>query len=145
MFILYVKRCGEPAAECVFSNFLLLLTEEPVEEPDTINMGVIYGENKANTYTGIGEEGEEDDEASIDLEDCLYFPHERKEIDISKHIRDLVHLEITLNAICDPKCKGVCFKCGANLNITSCSCGSMEEKKKGYGPLGNLKKQMQPK
>lgn len=109
-------------------------------------MGVIYGEDKVQSYTGIGEEGEEDGEASIDLEDRLYFPHEEKEIDISKHIRDLLHLEITINAICNPNCKGVCFKCGENLNMSSCRCSKKEEKKKEYGPLGNLKKQiMQPK
>ncbi|KAF3433944.1 hypothetical protein FNV43_RR25047 [Rhamnella rubrinervis] len=140
------NRCGEPAPECIFSNFSLLLTEERVEEPDTINMGVIYGEDKVQSYSGIGEEGEEDEDSSIDLEDRLYFPHGEKEIDISKHIRDLVHLEITINAICNSDCKGVCFKCGANLNMSSCSCSKKGEKKKGHGPLGNLKKQiMQPK
>ncbi|XP_021896546.1 large ribosomal RNA subunit accumulation protein YCED homolog 1, chloroplastic, partial [Carica papaya] len=30
------NRCGEPAAECVFSNLSLLLCEEPIEELDII-------------------------------------------------------------------------------------------------------------
>lgn len=87
---------------------------------------------------------EDDDDASIDWEDRLYFPLEEKEIDISKHIRDLVHLEITINAICDPRCKGICLKCGTNLNTSSCNCKEDVEKK-DYGPLGNLRKQMQQK
>nr|POF22773.1 hypothetical protein CFP56_09750 [Quercus suber] len=100
------NRCGEPAAECVFSNFSLLLTEEPIKEPEIITMGVIFGDGKAKTFSG-SEEGEEDDEASIDLDDWLYFPPEEKEIDISKNIRDMLHVEITINAICDTRCKAL--------------------------------------
>ncbi|KAK9275743.1 hypothetical protein L1049_023012 [Liquidambar formosana] len=139
------NRCGEPAAECIFSNFSLLLTEEAIEEPDIINMGVLFGEDKFRTSTGSSEGLEEDDEALIDLDDRLYFPSEEKEIDISKHIRDMLHLEITINAVCDASCKGLCLKCGINLNTSSCNCSKQEVKEKGYGPLGNLKTQMQQK
>lgn len=136
------NRCGEPAAECVFSNFSLLLTEEPPEEPEVINMGVLFGEDKLN---GGSEGKEEDDEASIDLDDHLYFPSEQREIDISKNIRDMVHVEITINAICNPSCQGLCLKCGLNLNTGSCVCRKEKLMEKGYGPLGNLRKQMQRK
>ncbi|KAL5569334.1 hypothetical protein UlMin_025909 [Ulmus minor] len=137
------NRCGEPAAVPIFSDFSLLLTEEPIEEPDIINMGTIYGQDETNTYSGVGA-GEDDDDAEIDFEDRFYFPPEEKEIDISKHIRDLVHLEITINAVCDPNCKGMCLKCGANLNTSSCNCSNQEVERDPYGPLGNLRKQMQP-
>lgn len=139
------NRCGEPAAECVFSNFSLLLTEEPIEEPEIISMGVIFGDGKVKFSSGSSEEGEEDDEASIDLEDRLYFPPEQKEIDISKNIRDMVHVEITINAICDSMCKGLCLNCGTNLNTGSCNCSKQKVKEKSHGPLGNLKNQMQQK
>lgn len=137
------NSCGGPAAQSIFSDFSLLLTEEPVEEPDIINLGTIYGDNKSRPYSGLGDDGEEDDDTSIDFEDRLYFPPGEKEIDISKHIRDLVHLEINIKAICDPNCKGFCFKCGANLNTSRCTCSKQEVKKSSYGPLGNLKQQMQ--
>lgn len=99
-------------------------------------MGVVYGD------TGIGGQGEEDDEGTIDFEDQLYFRPGDKEIDISKHIRDMVHLEITITATCNPSCKGLCVSCGKNLNTGSCNC-SKQQAKKGFGPLGNLKKQLQ--
>jgi hypothetical protein len=139
------RRCGEPAAESVFSNFTLLLSEEPIEEPEVISMGAMFGDGKVKIFSGISEEEEEDDEASIDLDDRLYFPPEEKAIDISKNIRDMVHVEITINAICDPSCKGLCLNCGTNLNTSSCSCRKEEVKEKSNGPLGNLKKQMQRK
>nr|CAD1830670.1 unnamed protein product [Ananas comosus var. bracteatus] len=130
--------CAEPAAECVFSNFALLLSEDPIKEPEEINMGTLYGEDKAG----------DNDDASIDIDDQLYFPAEEKEIDISKHIRDIVHVEITINAVCDVNCKGLCLRCGTNLNRSSCSCGKemVPEKGKGNGgPLKELRKQMQQK
>lgn len=38
-------------------------------------------------------------------------------MDISKNVRDMMHLEIKISALCDPMCKGLCLKCGHNLNI----------------------------
>ncbi|WOH15776.1 hypothetical protein DCAR_0935322 [Daucus carota subsp. sativus] len=131
------NRCGEPAAECVFSNFSLLLTEEPVEEPDILDMGVMFGDS---TNKGVGEDLDDD---SIDWEDRLFFPREEKTIDISKHIRDMVHLEITINSVCDPTCKGLCLDCGANLNLKNCGCSKRKAKETASGPLGGLKEKMQ--
>ncbi|GAA0147051.1 hypothetical protein LIER_06848 [Lithospermum erythrorhizon] len=135
------NRCGEPAAQNVFSNFSILLNEDPIAEEDTINMGTIFGEEKFMNFR-TSEPEEEDDDDSIDLEDRLYFPPEEKVIDISKNIRDLVHIEITLNALCDPLCKGLCLRCGVNLNASSCDCDTQKTGVKGYGPLGDLKEQM---
>ncbi|XVF61065.1 hypothetical protein PTKIN_Ptkin08bG0099000 [Pterospermum kingtungense] len=137
------NRCGEPAAECVFSNFSLLLSEEPIEEPEVMDMEATF-EGGLKSFYGSNQEVEEDDDASVDWDDRLYFPPEQKEIDISKNIRDLVHLEITINAVCDRRCKGICLKCGTNLNTSSCNCKE-EVKERVYGPLGNLRKQMRQK
>ncbi|GAB2275245.1 hypothetical protein Dimus_010005 [Dionaea muscipula] len=142
------NRCGEPSAEDVFLNFSLLLTEEPIKEPELIDMGVIYEEDrfKDSAY----EFGDDDDDAkTIDLDDWLYFPPRQKEIDISKHIRDMVHLQIRIDRMCDPSCKGLCLQCGANLNSRSCNCNCTGENVEGagyvIGPLGNLRKQMMMK
>lgn len=108
-------------------------------------MGTIYGEVNRKPYSGLSEDGEEDDDSSIDFEDRLHFPPGEKALDISKHIRDLVHLEININAVCDVNCKGMCFKCGTNLNTSKCKCSEQEAEKSRYGPLGNLKQKMQAK
>ncbi|KAK4479725.1 hypothetical protein RD792_015257 [Penstemon davidsonii] len=137
------NRCGEPAAQSVYSELSILLCEEPIKEPETINMGVIFGEDKYKS-SGINEEDNYDEDSLIDLEDQLYFPVDEKVIDISKNIRDLIHVEITITAICDPKCKGLCLSCGSNLNNSNCTCGTNEVQEKGYGPIGSsLRKQMQ--
>ncbi|KDP42750.1 hypothetical protein JCGZ_23690 [Jatropha curcas] len=139
------NSCGQPAAKSIYSNFALLLNEEPIEEPEVISMGVIFGDDKFKSSMASGKEEEDDDDASIDWDDRLYFPPEEKEIDISKHIRDLVHVEITIDAICASGCKGACLECGTNLNTSSCNCLKEKIKERGYGPLKDLKKQMQPK
>ncbi|XP_072993344.1 large ribosomal RNA subunit accumulation protein YCED homolog 1, chloroplastic [Typha latifolia] len=136
------NRCAEPAAECIFSNFTLLLSEDPIEEPDVINMGVMFGQDKSKN--SFGSSNEEDEDEDIDLDDRLYFPSEEKEIDISKHIRDIVHVEITINAVCSSICKGLCLKCGTNLNKSSCNCSKeVIESTDEYGPLKGLRKRMQ--
>lgn len=135
------NRCGKPAAKSIFSEFSLLLTEEPVKELETINMGIIYGEGKFRA-SGNTEQEDEDDDNLIDLDDQLYFPPEENEIDISKPIRDMVHVEITIDEPCDPKCKGFCLRCGVNLNRNTCQCRVQEMDRKACGPLGDLRKQM---
>ncbi|XP_047326975.1 large ribosomal RNA subunit accumulation protein YCED homolog 1, chloroplastic [Impatiens glandulifera] len=141
------NRCGEPTGEGIFSNFSLLLLEDPIEEEedDITNIGTIFGEDKFKSYGKNSNKNEEEDEedAVIDIDDRLYFPPEEKTIDISKNIRDMVHIEITINSVCSPQCKGLCLQCGKNLNITACICDKREKKEKGYGPLRDLRSQMQ--
>ncbi|KAJ1426147.1 Large ribosomal RNA subunit accumulation protein YceD [Sesbania bispinosa] len=138
---LLCNRCCMPSGERIFSEFSLLLSEDPLNEPETIDLGVIFGEDKP---TPLGNSGEDDgDDALIDLDDQLYFPPEEKQIDISKNIRDRVHLEITMNSVCDPGCKGMCLKCGQNFNTGNCDCSKEEVQEKSFGPLGNLKEKMQ--
>lgn len=43
-------------------------------------------------------------------------------INISELIRETVLLSQPLNHICDAACKGLCPKCGANLNRGDCGC-----------------------
>lgn len=113
-----------------------------MEELETINMGVMYGEGKLRG-SGNTELEYEDDDNLIDVDDQLYFPPEEKEIDISKPIRDMVHLEITIDELCDPNCKGLCLRCGVNLNKNTCKCKVQEMDRNDYGPLGDLRKQIQ--
>lgn len=137
---LMCNRCGEPAAERVFSNFCLLLTEKPLKVPTQKTLRIVSWADKAKGDGEIGED--EDEETEIDLDDQMHFPAEEKEVDISKYIRDTVHLEFTINGVCDVNCKGLCLSCGTNLNRNSCTCGTQNEYV-AYGPLGSLKKQMQ--
>lgn len=137
------SRCAQPAPECIFTEFSLLLCEEPIKEPDVIDMGVVFGANPFDTPGSVSDsENEDDEEALIDLDDWLHFPPEDKEIDISKNIRDIIHLEITHDTVCSASCRGLCFKCGTDLNISSCDCEKEEGEEIGLSPFRKLKEQL---
>jgi uncharacterized protein len=52
-------------------------------------------------------------------ESGLYVP-EDAQIDLQPLIRDYALLEIPINPICKPDCKGLCPICGQDLNIKDC-------------------------
>lgn len=75
---------------------------------------------------------QDEDHEAIDSDNCLHFLAKEKEIDILKHIRDMIHLEITLDTFCSSSCKVLCLVCGAgaNLNTSSCNCSAEEPRDK---------------
>ncbi len=46
------------------------------------------------------------------------------EIDIDNLIEEEIILSIPMKPLCSEECKGLCPKCGADLNITSCGCSN---------------------
>ena len=42
--------------------------------------------------------------------------------DISGEIREELLLELPMNLLCDPDCRGLCPECGADLNRGDCGC-----------------------
>jgi uncharacterized metal-binding protein YceD (DUF177 family) len=135
-------RCGIPVAERVFGEFSLLLTENPVVEPTKARIGVVLGDDSVMPDEQI----ELEDVLDLDLDDKLHFPRTQKSIDISKYIRDTVHLEIPLQCLCELSCKGKCIDCGTNLNQGSCKCdlsAHQMNRQAIWGPLEELKKQLE--
>lgn len=45
-------------------------------------------------------------------------------IDLKPDIREEIILDYPLKPLCKPDCKGLCPKCGKNLNEGGCPCGS---------------------
>lgn len=56
----------------------------------------------------------------------LNYPVDKTEpvIDLDPDIREEIILDYPLKPLCKPDCKGLCPKCGKNLNEGGCSCGS---------------------
>ncbi|XBH65705.1 hypothetical protein VPH35_119265 [Triticum aestivum] len=69
--IVLVNRCAEPAAEGVFANFSLLLTEDPVEEPDVIDLGTVYEEDRTKFPLITGSEDENDEDIETGMTACI--------------------------------------------------------------------------
>ncbi len=43
-------------------------------------------------------------------------------VDLTKIVNDAVLMNIPLTFLCKEDCKGLCFKCGTNLNEAECKC-----------------------
>jgi uncharacterized protein len=63
--------------------------------------------------------GEETDLKADDLEFSLY---EGDEIDLSPLIREQILLALPTRPLCQEDCRGLCPRCGANLNRVKCNC-----------------------
>jgi len=48
--------------------------------------------------------------------------YENKKIDITQSVRDGILLAVPVVCLCMEDCKGICFKCGNNLNRSHCNC-----------------------
>jgi len=59
-------------------------------------------------------------ELSEDEVKTLFYGN--KEVDLLPVIRDTILLSIPMKPLCDEDCKGLCPKCGKNLNDGPCEC-----------------------
>jgi len=55
-------------------------------------------------------------------EDEWVFPLEGDSADLEDIIRTVFVLNLDSKLLCKPDCKGLCCRCGKNLNYESCSC-----------------------
>ena len=62
-----------------------------------------------------------DDEES-EKEEVVYIHPETDKIELDKDIRDYAVLAVPMKNLCSDDCKGLCPKCGKNLNDDPCSC-----------------------
>jgi uncharacterized protein len=67
-------------------------------------------------------------------ESDLLLP-EDQHIDLQPLMREYALLEIPINPICKPNCKGLCFVCGQNLNEADCGHRDLTEE----SPFSGLK------
>lgn len=101
-----VKITGEVRGEC---NRCLESFGMPVDAAFDL---VLYRGNRMQPPAG----GEEDDFVTLPA-----MGEDR--YDIFPRVREEIILEIPIRLLCREDCKGVCVKCGADLNKGACGCG----------------------
>jgi len=89
-------RCIEPVQVSLGSSFDLLF-----RPPNVDNTGAEHAISTQETEIGYYENG------GLALEDVL---------------REQVLLSLPARTLCQPECKGLCPRCGHNLNESACSC-----------------------
>jgi len=55
-----------------------------------------------------------------------YFIYDNDIFDLSHIIRENINLSLPIKILCDEKCRGLCSKCGQNLNLNQCNCTTEE-------------------
>jgi uncharacterized protein len=85
----------------------------PLETPFTLTY--------AQQAPAAGEQSEPGAHEGVFEEDGLiYFQGE--DIDLTDGIQEQVILSLPLRALCSDSCKGLCARCGADLNTAACGC-----------------------
>jgi len=80
-----------------------------------------------------------EDEGGEEDGDIRAVPDDGSILDLSGPVREEVLLAIDPYVVCDPECKGLCPRCGANWNTESCSC-ARDESDPRWDTLRTLKK-----
>lgn len=65
------------------------------------------------------EDGQIDQLHTFDEEET---PSSNEFIDLTSLVRDIIVADQPITKLCKPDCKGLCPKCGANLNLGDCGC-----------------------
>ena len=76
--------------------------------------------------------GTEEENESTDI---VYLNSDADKINIKDDIRDYALLALPMKKLCTEDCKGLCYRCGKNLNEGACECNENKWK-----PLLKLKK-----
>jgi len=71
----------------------------------------------------------------------IYIPHEADKIDLVHEMRDYSLLAVPMKKLHSPDCKGLCFRCGIDLNEADCSCDKESVDSK-WLPLKELKNKL---
>lgn len=70
---------------------------------------------------------------------CHFYEKPNKnEICLTDDIREDILINFPQTLKCKQSCKGLCFKCGQNLNLKTCSCEGEEEQENAWNELNKL-------
>lgn len=67
--------------------------------------------------------------------------YEGSSLTLDPYFEDQLILDLGIQNLCDPECKGLCAHCGCDLNQSSCDCASQEH----TSPFAVIKGQIHPK
>jgi uncharacterized protein len=82
----------------------------------------------------------ETDNVELLTEDLGLAAYEDDSVDLDELVREQILLALPTRSLCREDCKGLCQKCGADLNAGECSCEQSETDPR-WAALANWKKE----
>ena len=80
----------------------------------------------------------DEEEIELKVEEIGMFYFKGEEIDLQQGIQEQVVMAMPLQPLCDKNCKGLCPRCGSDLNLGDCGC-EHEPGANKFAALKNLK------
>ncbi|WP_054870323.1 DUF177 domain-containing protein [Caloranaerobacter sp. TR13] len=77
--------------------------------------------NKVSTVL-LGRLVEQDNSISEEETDEILVAYKESTVDLQEFVVSAILLSLPMKALCDEACKGLCPKCGQNLNLQKCNC-----------------------
>ncbi len=77
------------------------------------------------------------EEDTVKDDHLMFLSPQDVEINFMPYVRETLILNIPFKKLCSTECKGLCAKCGVNLNYELCSC-----KREQYDPRWNKLKEL---
>ncbi|HKQ98730.1 MAG TPA: DUF177 domain-containing protein [Candidatus Polarisedimenticolia bacterium] len=74
------------------------------------------------TYTARPDRPGRHGEQRVDVDSITEVPFDGARIDLDALLAEQIYLALPLKPLCREDCHGLCARCGANLNVTACSC-----------------------
>lgn len=109
------NRCGEPMVyhhELAIEQFL---APTPHRRPDEVK-------------------------ADLDTPDLEFAYFDGQEFDLEEIVHEQLLLELPVQFVCRHDCRGLCPRCGANLNNETCQCNQTPREDSPWSALQKLKK-----
>ncbi len=89
----------------------------------------------------LGGEGEVEEEQELEADDLHMIRLESPELETKPYVLEQVLLNVPMKPLCRADCKGLCSSCGANLNLSPCTCSSHGDPR--WAALAGLKKHLE--
>ncbi|HSP86507.1 MAG TPA: DUF177 domain-containing protein [Ignavibacteriaceae bacterium] len=101
--------------------------------------GVKFKSSPQNNFQMVYLFGDSPEDNGSD--NIVYLSFDTDKIKLNKELRDYALLSIPMKKLCSEDCKGLCVRCGKNLNDDSCSCETQNVDSR-WQPLIELKNKM---
>lgn len=75
----------------------------------------VFAERSGSTRRG--------DEEALERDDLMRF-HDGRQLDLRGDVREALLVEVPMTPRCREECRGLCPRCGANLNQGPCNCSA---------------------